>query len=69
MTDTSRAEARAQELLDVKLRKIKRLEERLAKERQVCRGTETEIAQEKVVADYLAAHPLLAEPRLPEATA
>ena len=69
MTDTSRAEARAQELLDVKLRKISRLEERLAKEWQVCRGTETEIAPERVVADYLAAHPLLAEPRLPEATA
>ena len=69
MTDTSRAEARAQELLDVKLRKIGRLEERLAKERLVCRGTETEIAREKVVADYLTAHPLLAEPRLPEVTA
>ena len=69
MTDTSKAEARARELLNVKLRKISRLEERLAKERLVCRGTEAEIAQEKVVADYLAAHPLLAEPRLPEATA
>ena len=69
MTDTSKAEARAQELVDVKLRKISRLEERLAKEEQVCRGTETEIAQEKVVADYLAAHPLLAKPRLPEVTA
>ena len=69
MTDTSRAEARAQELLDVKLRKIGRLEERLAKERQMCCGTLSEIAREKVVADYLAAHPLLAEPRLPEVTA
>ena len=69
MTDTSKAEARAQELVDVKLRKIGRLKERLAKEVLVCRGTETEIAREKVVADYLAAHPLLAEPRLPEATA
>ena len=69
MTDTSRAEARAQELLDVKLRKIDRLEERLAKERQVCVVTIKEIAREKVVAEYLAAHPLLAEPRLPEVTA
>ena len=69
MTDTSKAEARAQELLDVKLRKIGRLEERLAKEEQVCRGTLSEIARERVVAEYLAAHPLLAEPQLPEATA
>ena len=69
MTDTSKAEARARELLNAKLRKIDRLEERLAKERLVCRGTETEIAREKVVADYLAAHPLLARPQPPEATA
>ena len=69
MTDTSKAEARAQELLDAKVRKIDRLKARLAKEVLVCRGTEAEIAREKLVAEYLAAHPLLAEPRLPEVTA
>ena len=69
MTDISKAEARAQELLDAKVRKIDRLKARLAKEVLVCRGTEAEIAREKLVAEYLAAHPLLAEPRLPEAAA
>ena len=69
MTDISKAEARAQELVDVKLRKIVQLQERLAWEVQVCRETDAEIARETLVADYLAAHPLLAEPRLPEATA
>ena len=69
MTDTSKAEARAQELVDVKLRKIGRLKERLAKEEQVWRGTETEIARETLVWEYLAAHPLLARPQPPEVTA
>ena len=59
MSNVAKSTDRAREAVASKDRAIKRLQDRLGKEQQVCAATEAEIGAAMVYREHLANHPLL----------